>query len=192
MDSNLIPERNPGITQITSREKIEAKLLTFYEKMNRIAAFLRNHNAPADIQINSEEIYLECYIDKPAIARLMTIAMQDNFAQFGVFFGLEDPASHGPEVPESTSFGQLTACFLGLDANQNILGCHFPKGSAGRATGEEMGGEDTWPPPPIGGADKSILADLTYDMKKAFTLFSKERDIEDYFEQAPGPKPVTS
>jgi len=178
---------------ITPREKIEAKLLTFYEKMNRIAAFLRNHNAPADIQINSEEIYLECYIDKPAVVRLINIAMQDGFAQFGVFFGLEDPRDHGPQDPKtSATFGRLTACFLGLDESQNILGCHFPNGSGGRAKGEEMGGEDTWPPPPIGEAPVSIAAKLPYDPKKAFTLFSKESDIEDYFEHESGPKPPTS
>jgi hypothetical protein len=189
MDSSLIPGADSP-TLVTPRKKIEAKLLTFYEKMNRIVAFLHNHNAPADLQINSEEIYLECYIDKPAIARLINIAMQDNFAQFGVFFGLENPGGHDPQGPQpSTSFGQLTACFLGLDENQNILGCHFPTGSAGRATGEEMGGEDTWPPPPIGGANKSILADLPYDPRKAFTLFSSERDIKEYFEQGPGSKP---
>ncbi len=78
----------------TSKKIIEGKLLTFFEKMKRIAAFLHKNGAPADIQIKPEEIFLECYIDKPAIARLMTIAMQDNFAQFGVFFGLEDPSTH--------------------------------------------------------------------------------------------------
>ncbi len=191
MDS-LLNENLNDFVSATSKEIIERKLLNFHKKLNRVATFLRDHNAPADIQINAEEIYLECYVDKPAIARLMTIAMQDNFAQFGVFFGLEKPRTHDEQASESTSFGRLTTCFLGLDANQNILGCHFPKGSADEDAGQVIDGEDTWPPPPIDKAAIGTVADLPYDPEKAFTLFSDVDFIKNYFELKPGPKPPTS
>src|ERR1700744_4391915 len=112
MNSLLKDKSRPDLFKVTPRETIGEKLFTFYEKMNAIAAFLKENGAPPEIQIKPEEIYLECYIDKPAVARLITIAMQDDFAQFGLFFGLEDPVTQDPEEDPSSSFGRLTACFL--------------------------------------------------------------------------------
>jgi hypothetical protein len=165
----------------TSLPDIQNKVLTFHRKMIAIAEFLHKHKAPNELQIKQEDIALEFYIDKPAITRLINIAMQDNFVQFGVFFGIEapDPKDHQKPLPRhARTFGKLTSCILGLDKDRYILGCHFPHKSGGEKTATQVDGEDTWPPPIPPGGIVSGTPPTNY-----FSLATDENTLIHYFDK---------
>ena len=163
----------------TSVNIISKKVIAFYAKMNRVAEFLEKNNAPKDIQIDTSEVFLQYYIDEDALNRLIHISKQDGFAQFGVFFGLEDPNDQNPPVGTTATFGRITSCFLGVDSDNNILGCHFPKIPVGTNKITVIDGEDTWPPPPPNAAEEEEPPTTTNDNE--FTLDSDEGAIRDYF-----------
>lgn len=166
----------------TSLPDIQKKVLTFHRKMRGIAEYLHKHEAPDELQIKEEDIALEFYIDKPAITRLINIAMQDNFVQFGVFFGIEapDPKDHQKPLPrDARTFGKLTSCILGLDENRFILGCHFPHTSGDEKTVTQVNGEDTWPPPPPPGGIVTATPPANY-----FSLATDENTLIHYFDKA--------
>ena len=171
-----------GVPIQTSLEIIQKKVLAYHGKMNKVAKWLEENGAPNELQIRPEEIFLEFYIDRDAINRLFFISLQRNFSQFGVFFALEDPESQSPPINPSSSFGRPTACFLGLDIDNNILGCHFPKIPVGSNTVQKIDGEDTWPPPPPpGAAEEGTEQEPTTENQ--FTLATDEDIIRQYFER---------
>lgn len=140
-----------GIPAITPLPDIQKKVDAFHEKMNRIADFLIEYEAPEELQIKKEDLPIQFYIDKEAVARLMRICMQEDFVQLGVYWGLQNPANQDPLEPGSKIFGEITGCFIGLDKDRNILNCHFPHIPVGSTEIQKIDGEDTWPPP--GGGD---------------------------------------
>jgi hypothetical protein len=138
----------------TSVDVIQQKVLAFKNKMSSIASFLKKHRAGKDIQILPSEFPLEFYVDRPAVARLIRIAMKEDFYQFGVFFGVETAADKTPSPNNSdNSFGKITACFLGLNKNREILKCHYAKIEATDTASSGVPGEETWPPPGGPGLD---------------------------------------
>ncbi|MHA4811549.1 hypothetical protein ACX0G9_25865 [Flavitalea flava] len=167
--------------EATPLEDIQLKVYTFYEKMRRIAQFLKDNNAPPEMQIDPENLKLEFYIDKKAITRLINICMQDNFAIFGVFFGLQDPKDQQPLKGDAEIFGELTGCFLGLDDDRNILGCHFPKIPVGTTKPVVVMGEDTWPPHPPKPIPP-VATGSTAQTPRYFSLASNPMDVCKYFQ----------
>ncbi|WP_431211782.1 hypothetical protein ACQ86N_39240 [Puia sp. P3] len=148
--------------------------------MKKVADYLEKNGAPPEIRINPEEVFLQYYIDKAAITRLINISMQDDFAQYGVFFGLEDPETQKPPHDPTASFGRPTACFLGLDKYNNILGCHFPKIPVGSNVVQVIDGEDTRPPsPPPGAAEEGAGQESTPENQ--FTLTTDAGTLDTYF-----------
>jgi hypothetical protein len=165
----------------TSLPDIQNKVLTFHRKMRAIAEFLHKRKAPAELQIKPQDLALEFYIDKDAITRLINIAMQDNFVQFGVFFGIESPDHEGKPKPlprDARTFGKLTSCILGLDKDRFILGCHFPHKTKGQTTTQQVDGEDTWPPPTGPGGIVSGTPPVNY-----FSLATDEDTLIRYFDK---------
>jgi len=186
----------PFIFAPTPLDTVQEKVLAFYEKMNQIATFLRNNNAPPELQINRKDLFLQFYIDKPAIVRLLKISTQEDFEQFGVFFGLEAPEEEEKDLDEA--FGEMTACFVGLDKDRNVLHCHFP-GSNTASTGDNptnqtaattaaVDPEDTWPPRPGHPINDPPQANVEYvkkadeeEIPRCFTLETYWREVADYF-----------
>ena len=127
--------------------KVKQKVISFHAKMNLVAEYLKDHDAPADLQIDVDQLLLQYYIDGPALQRLNVIAAQPGFHQIGVFFALEDVDTQGPLDAASTGFGRITGCFVGLDADDKVIASHFPAAPGLTAA---VDAEDTWPPkPPI-------------------------------------------
>lgn len=99
--------------------------------------------------------------------------------------------------------GEITGCFLGLDDERNILGCHFPKILVGATTPVVVMGEDTWPPhppkppvPPVAGGSTTEGANSegTYtnggytdgadgETPRYFSLASDPMDVCEYFQK---------
>jgi len=125
--------------------KVRQKVLDFHSRMNRIAAFLRENNADPDLQIDVEKLFLELYIDKAGLDRLVNISKQEGFDKMGVFFALEDDSTQQPLDEDSTGLGRLNCCFVGLDEDQKVLDVHFPVKPGAKAL---VAAENTWPPPP--------------------------------------------
>lgn len=142
----------------TPLKEIKSKVLAYHQKMNAIAKFLRENNAPEEIQIDQSNEFLEFYIDKAALIRLNSIALLPNFDSFSVYLGLED-------YDNGTS---VTGCFLGIDKKKNILPQHK---EIVRGFTAIIDGEDTWLPP---GGQK-------VRSKKDFTLKSSIDNIEEHF-----------
>ena len=183
MDTTVNPQTSMvglGVPIQTSVQIIQKKVLAYHEKMNKVAEWLEKSGAPDEIRIQPEEIFLQFYIDKDAITRLINISMQKNFEQFGVFFALEDSETQAPPTKPSSSYGRPTACFLGLDGDKNILGCHFPKIPVGSNTIQKIDGEDTWPPPPPPGAAVEPT-EQEPATENQFTLATDEETIQTYF-----------
>ena len=130
-------------------DRIRKKVSSFHEKMNWIADFLEKHKdeVPEEMRIDKNDIRLEFYIDRRAVARLMRICMRPDFTQLGVFFGLQ--ASNGkPLEKDDKEFGHFTGIFVGLTEEREVLNCHFPARPLLSENDEHIEGEDTWPPPP--------------------------------------------
>ena|ERR1700677_4464531 len=165
---------------------IQEKVLSFYDKMNKIDKFLEENGASDDIRISAKDVPLEFYIDKLAVARLMRIAMQEEFEQFGVFFGIETPNDLPFPLPGSPdSYGKLTGCFLGLNAKREILDCHFEKINPKDFNSGGIPGEETWPPP---GGGSGVKGGKHPPLKNYFSLASNRTTVEKYFE-SPTSKP---
>jgi|ERR1700722_1371132 len=165
----------------TPVETIQEKVLSFYDKMNKIDKFLEEHGASKDIRISAKDVSLEFYIDKKAVGRLMRIAMQEEFEQFGVFFGIETPNDQPFPLPGSQdSYGKLTACFLGLNGKREILHCHFEKINPKDFNTGGIPGEETWPPP---GGGMGAKGARRLPIKNYFSLASNRTTVEKYFEK---------
>jgi len=152
--------------------QVQQKVLDFHTKMNRIAAFLRENNADHDLQIDLDKFYLEFYIDKAGLDRLVNISDQDGFAKMGVFFALEDTVTQHPLDEDSSGFGRLNCCFVGLDDDQKVLDVHFP-GTLGSTA--LVAAENTWPPP--GPLTPPLQGD------NILTLATDTSFVAEYFEQ---------
>jgi hypothetical protein len=157
------------------------KVTAFYEKMNDIAKFLHDNGASAELQMFCDKVPLEFYIDRNAIARLNHITTLTGFDSLVVMFGLEDTGDSSK--PATVDFGLVTACFLGVDSDRNILPQH--KGpyrlANGTMTNSALPGEDTWPPPPPPNPPVAAPAGAGPAISNYFMLDSNESDVEDYF-----------
>jgi hypothetical protein len=168
-------------------DRVRTKVASFYKKMNWIARFLEEHQdeVPEEMRINKDDLKLEFYIDRRAVARLMRICMRPDFSQMGVFFGLQ--AANGDPLKEGDKeFGTMTGIFMGLDEERNVLDCHFPLRTLESENDEHIDGEDTWPPPPPPppppGKKRKNGTVKSEPPKHYFSLSSKFNEIEDYFE----------
>ncbi|MHA4811550.1 hypothetical protein ACX0G9_25870 [Flavitalea flava] len=146
---------------------VRIKVVGFYTKMKRIAEFLYNNKAPADLQIEPSDVLLQFYIDQDGLTSLNTIAQTPGFSKFGVFFGLEDPVDQSPVIAGKPGFGRITSCFVGLGDDENILPIHFLSHSSGLAG---LNPEDTWPPKPPPHPSPTLLG-----------LSSPSSDVDDFF-----------
>jgi hypothetical protein len=163
----------------TTVKAIHKKVLAYHKKFNAIAGFLKNNTDPAktdpNLAIEKDKEPIQFYIDKESVGKLMQIALLDNFDSFAVLFGLEDC--------DSGKAGQITACFLGVDENKNILPQHLhaTKNKQGKEI-KMFSGQNTWPPPPPppGGSLKTFRKG-NKKPNNYFTLNSNEKDIKHYF-----------
>ena len=128
-------------------KEVQLKVTHFHGKMQKLAKLAATSAAFPELQFDTpEEFMMQFYIDKAGLDRLVNISNQQDFDKLGVFFGLEDVATQKPLAdPNAKGFGRLTCCFVGLDANQDVLAVHFPSPTTGVVAVEA---EDTWPPPP--------------------------------------------
>jgi len=152
----------------TNMSVIQLKVADFQFKMKEINGALQGAEAFMQIQ-DPENFFTQFYVDRAALARLAAIAAQDEFTQFGVFFGVEDPVSKKPlEDLKAPGFGRLTCCFVGLDKEGNVMGVHFPG-----ANGAEplLKAEETWPPPPPKTTGRVL--NLTSKTTEVFAFFEK-------------------
>jgi hypothetical protein len=146
----------------TDLKEIRRKVLAYHEKMNAIAKFLEENNAPAEIRLNKSKEFMEFYIEKQDLTRLNSISSMDGFERFAVFFGLANESADG-------NHNSVTTCFLGVDKNYEILSQHR-SGANGRGG---VQGEDTWIPPRNGVAKNDL--DFTLETEAAIL----ERHLRD-------------
>lgn len=150
----------------TPLKEIETKTLLYYKTMNEIADFLDKAKAP--IRIQKAHQYLEFYIDKESVAKLVEIALLDNFDKLGCFFGM-DPSKNN----------KITVSILGVDKEGEILPEHkVVVGTAGVGSRVAVQGQDQWGPPYSGKSLSNYL-----------TLATKEKTVKEFFEK---PYPITS
>lgn len=122
----------------TSLKEIRRKVLAYHEKMNAIARFLLKKNAPPELQIDTTKEFMEYYIEKSELDKLVEIAKLPGCERLVVFHGL---------AIENNS---VTGCFLGLDKDYQILDQHRKSSSKGGG----VPGQDTWIPPGNGKAER--------------------------------------
>lgn len=165
---------------------VRKKVLSFYDKMTELYQFLIENSAPPELLLHAKEFPLEIYIDKPAIARLIKISMEEDFEQFGVFFGAEKRAVPTSEPDNYSSFGHLTACFVGLNKENDIIQCHLRP--INQSTGDTGGGispEETWPPgggtDTIGDGTKTTGTGGTASLQHILYLNTPRHTIDEYF-----------
>lgn len=129
-------------------KEIRQQVTAFYDRMNEISDYLSGvRGAP---QLRKQDIYMQFYIDKTSLQALNEIADADGCESLVVLFGIHKE--------------HLTGCFLGIDADKQILARH-KKPLMGQA---QLPGQENWPPPP---------EDTGY---AAFTLHSERQDIIDF------------
>lgn len=134
---------------------------SYHKRMGTLIDLNEQHNRPVDISRKTE--YLQFYINKQALASLVTLSMTcKNFDSLGVFFGVDKNKGN-----------KTTACFLALDTKGQVCAEHWEYKRAGRTRSEGLPGEENWPPPPESGTKLTYL--------KALTLEAKEQDIDDFF-----------
>jgi hypothetical protein len=175
----------------TPLQSVHDKVLSFYDKMTELYKFLVDNNAPPEILIHANQFPLEFYIDKNAIARLLVITQQADFAQFGVFFGAEPLFVPPPDSSdEYAAFGHLTACFVGLNNNNEIISCHHqPVKDADGTSGGGIPPEETWPPggggtgggTGSGGSLQPPGSGYTGSLNDIFYLDTPRHTVDDYF-----------
>lgn len=138
-DNKTNPQKEDDFKE-TPLEKIRAKVLAYHKKMNAIADYLKTHEAPPDIQIDTTKEFMEFYIDKDDLIELSRIAMLENCERLVVFFGL------------AQGNNSITGCFLGIDKNYEILSQHRTTSNLKDGGGGTVPGQDTWIPPGNGKA----------------------------------------
>jgi hypothetical protein len=150
----LLPKKNgTPLPEPIPIDRVRLKVAAFYRKMNWIAQYLEGrkaeapHEVPDEMLINKDDLKLEFYIDRRAVARLVRISMLPEFEQLGVFYGLQ-AVNGNPLSAGDKEFGQFTGIFVGLDKERNVLDVHFPARELETEDDEHIDGEDTWPPPP--------------------------------------------
>lgn len=130
-------------------EQIQKMVLHYSAKMNAIAKFLEENNAPKEIRIDTATEYLEFYIDSISFDGLNAIRNNPEFSHFGAFFGL-DPQKNN----------KTTACFLGMNKENKILSAHKKiVGPNNTVIDPELPGFEDWPPPyepPQGESDLTL------------------------------------
>lgn len=147
----------------TSLESIKEQVGLYHKMMKDLA-----NPGSSSPSINPDTQYLQFYIDKSALKNLNTIAGETDCDCLGVFFGLD---------PDKNN--KITACFLGLDKNKEIIGKHFEKvkdASGQPTTVDALPGEENWPPPPQN--KKEIIQT---GKRPYFTVASEIDDVQNYF-----------
>jgi hypothetical protein len=161
----------PAIAKPLDISIVQQKTADFQFKMRALANALKDA-APYLQFLEPERFYTQFYIDRAALARLNEIAAQDEFSNFGVFFGLEDPETQQPlSDPKAPGFGRLTCSFLGLDEHYRVLRTHFPVD----AQPAQFQAEETWPPPPPPPPHTGIewVFNLTHETSEVFAYFNQ-------------------
>jgi len=153
----------------TSLVSIKAKVQAFHTKMNAIATHCNAQADPA-LHIKQEDLFLQFYIDRTALQNINEIANLPGCNSLVVFFGM-DKASTGED--------KMTACFLGVDATNEILDAHRKPyvDANGTMTTTARDGEENWPPPPynINGAPVQTRPG------NCFTLQNTEAELNYFF-----------
>jgi len=166
---NLAGE-TPRLAAPLDISSVQQMTADFQFKMRALAKALQDA-APYLQFLEPEKFYTQFYIDRPALARLNEIAAQEEFSNFGVFFGLQDPETRQPlSDPKAPGFGRLTCSFVGLDEHYRVLKTHFPVG----AEAAQFHAEETWPPPPPPPPHTGIewIFNLTHDASEVFAYFN--------------------
>jgi hypothetical protein len=153
----------------TSLASIKAKVLAFHTKMNAITTHCNAQPDPA-LHIKQDDLFLQFYIDRTALQNINEIANLPGCNSLVVFFGMENTPT-GEE--------KMTTCFLGVDANNEILDAHRKPyvGANGRMTTKALDGEENWPPPPynIAGASTQTRPG------NCFSLQNTEAELNYFF-----------
>ena len=166
LKQNLRAEGDPLFPDPTNMSVIQLKVADFQFKMKEINGALQDAEPFMQIQ-DQENFFTQFYVDRAALARLAAIAARDEFTQFGVFFGLEDPKTKEPlEDLRAPGFGRLTCCFVGLDKESKVMGVHFPGADGSPAL---LQAEETWPPPPPN--PTGPVLNLTRSTTEVFAFF---------------------
>lgn len=162
--------QDPRLANPVSMTDVQLKVADFQYKLKEINGALQG--AHPFMRINDQDnFYTQFYIDRAALARLFAIAARDEFARFGVFYGLEDPKSKRPlEDLKAPGLGQLTCCFVGLDKDNKVMDVHFPGPDGSKAL---MMAEETWPPPPPPPNTTGKVLNLTTSTTQVFAFFNK-------------------
>ncbi len=149
--------------------KIKEQVLRLYEKYGKIADFLIEYNAPEDIRINKEDFLLQFYIDEQALNNITDMLKRSDAQKLIVLFGIQKYEELGKQREK------LTACFLGMDKNQDVDETHRDGIVNGTfRTGDP--GEESWPPPPyeppLGTAKRPV---------NCLSLASNSKELENFF-----------
>lgn len=158
-------------------EKIKNQVIEYKRLMH---SALEAHNAKKTVtkKVDLNHQYLQFYIDKPAMMRLLKISLEAECDEIGVFFGLDDGQEHQRN-------NKVTACFIGLNKKKEIIQAHLGKALDRNGKLIEIDpllGEENWPPPPEQNS-KSHTGKRPF-----FTVASNENDIEAYFSVPPKKK----
>jgi hypothetical protein len=150
----------------TALDIIRDKVLKYHEKMKWIADYLEDKkDVPEKYKIDKIKEFIEFYIDKPALKRIQEIADLDKCDHIAVYFGL------------TSDYSSITGCFLGIDAQGNVLDNHRKNGGPSMATVQKKG-EDTWLPPGKGKGSDAVGPYVTKD----FTLDNSKDVIEKHLQ----------
>ncbi len=157
-------------------ENIKEKVLNYQALMLSIINYV-NGSSPVKPVIDPETQYLEFYIDKDALARIVNnIATLAGFDSLGVYFGLDAERNN-----------KITACFLGVDIDRKILPGHFEGGrnANGLLIAEAVPGEEDWPPPPenVTGAN---IGSKTSENPNCLTVSTDPAIVAAFFSDLPG------
>lgn len=147
-------------------EKIKNKVLN-YQKLMQSALKAYNATSSVSSKVDPDQQYLQFYIDKSAMLRLLRICIESECDSLGVFFGLDE-----------TRNNKVTACFLALNEKKEIIQAHFGKGvdKKGKLIDiEPLLGEENWPPPPINETQNAR------SHRPFFKVSSNPNDVADYF-----------
>lgn len=158
--------KNPSMVAPVPIDAIKKKVLNYQKLMQ--SAF-KAHNATCSLsnKIDSDHQYMQFYIDKPAMLRLLQICLEAECDNLGVFFGLDE-----------TRNNKVTACFLALNKEKEIIQAHFGKtlDKKGKLVDRPvLLGEENWPPPPIN-ENKKGKGHRPY-----FRVSSDPKELEAYF-----------
>lgn len=155
-------------------ELVRKKVHAYHTMMNDVIDYIANSVPNTGVTkptIDPATQYLQFYIDKDALMRMLKICTSDGFDSIGVFFGVDIDVRMN---------NKLTASFIGLDASRRIIKGHFSKATRtvdGVTEDDSLPGEENWPPPP-----ETLTASPGASAVSPFlTLKSTSAEIDKFF-----------